>query len=95
MKTTFFIDLSLKTPGGPEPFGRFFIGNDREKAYELFNKLICNKDVNETDMLYLDLMEMQGSLPLNLKMISCTLEQLCQNCKIITMGLFQMTNLKT
>jgi hypothetical protein len=95
MKTTFYIDLSLKTPGGPEPYGRFFIGNNREKAYELFTKLICNKDVNESDMLFLDLMEMQGSLPLNLKMISCTLEQLCQNCKTITRELFQMTNLKT
>lgn len=94
MKTAFYIDLSLKTPTGPEPYARFFIGNDRKKANELFDRLIGNDQVQDTDMLYLDFMEMQQDLPLNLKMISCTLEQLCENCKIITRGLFQLANLK-
>ena len=84
MKTAFYIDLSLKTPTGPEPSPRFFIGNDRKKANELFDRLIGNDQVQDTDMLYLDFMEMQQDLPLNLKMISCTLEQLCENCIVGT-----------
>lgn len=94
MKTAFYIDLSLKTPNGPEPYARFFIGNDRGKAHEIFSQLLGNTEVSEKDMLYLDLMEMQAALPLNLKMISCTLDQLSLNCKIITKGLFQINNLK-
>lgn len=89
MKTAFYIDLSLKTARGPEPYARFFIGDDREKAYEIFSQLSGNTEVTEEDMLYLDLMEMQATLPLNLKTISCTLEQLSLNCRIITKSLFQ------
>lgn len=94
MKTVFYIDLSLKTPHGPEPYARFFIGNDREQAYELFNKLTGIREINENDMLYIDFMEMRNGLPINLKMISCNLEQLTENCRIITKTLFQSTNLK-
>ena len=94
MKTVFYIDLSLKTSHGPEAYARFFIGNDREQAYRLFNKLTGTREVNEKDMLYIDFMEMRNGLPINLKMISCTLEQLTENCRIITKSLFQSVNLK-
>ena len=94
MKTIFYIDLSLKTPHGPEPYARFFIGDDREHAYELFNRLTGTSEVNENDLLYIDFMEMRNGLPINLKMISCSLEQLTENCRIITKTVFQLANLK-
>jgi hypothetical protein len=94
MKTVFYIDLSLKTSHGPEPYARFFIGNDREQAYELFKRLAGNAEVNENNMLYIDFMEMRNGLPVNLKMISCNLEELTDNCRIITKTLFQLANLK-
>ncbi|HKO79259.1 MAG TPA: hypothetical protein VJU78_02650 [Chitinophagaceae bacterium] len=94
MKTVFYIDLSLKTPRGPEPYARFYIGNNREQAYELFNKLTGSVEINENDMLFIDFMEMRKGLPVNLTVISCTLEQLTKNCRIITKTLFQSANLK-
>ena len=94
MKTAFYIELSLKTPDGPEPYGRFYIGNNREKAYNLFHMLHGTDHVNDKNVLYIDLMETVQGLPVNLKMISCTLEQLALNCRTITKKLFSAANLE-
>ncbi len=94
MHSAFYIDLALKTPHGPEPYARFFIGTDPDRAHELFNKLYGTTEVNERDILYLDFIEVRKGLPANLKMISCTLEQLAKNCRIITKMIFQLANLK-
>jgi hypothetical protein len=93
MDTQFYILVTLKTPEGLDTFGRFFIGNNRERAYTLFNKLSGTNDASEKDLLFLDFMETAGGLPFNLKMKSCTLNQLAENCKLIAKELFKMNNL--
>lgn len=82
------------TPNGPEPYGRFYIGNNREKAHELFNMLSGNETVNEKNVLFIDFIEVVEGLPVNLKMISCTLEELARNCRTITKMLFSAANLE-
>ena len=90
MDSTFFIDITLKTPGGLESFGKFFVGNDREKARTIFQQLRGSTEVNEKNMMYISFMETKNGLPLNVDMITCTLNELGENCKIIIKELFKM-----
>lgn len=93
MKTRFYITCHINTPAGPEVFGRFEIGNDREKAYELFSMLKGDKEMNGQNILCLELMETVNELPVNINMLGCTLNELAENCRIITKEVFNRHNL--
>ena len=94
METTFYILLSIKTASGPESFAQFFIGNKRSAAQAIFRKLKGTPEIDERNVLYLDFMETKDGLPINLELISCTLEQLAENCKLITKEIFKLNNLE-
>jgi hypothetical protein len=94
METTFYILLSMKTPGGPESFGRFFIGNNEAAARAVFRRLKGSAEVDESNVLYFDFMKTRDGLPVNLELITCTLGELGENCKIITKEIFKMNNLE-
>ena len=94
METQFYIELTLKTAKGVESFAKFFMGDNREKAYDIFTKLIGTNIVNEKNLLHIDFIETIEGLPVNLKMITCTLDQLADNCKLITKELFKLKNLE-
>jgi hypothetical protein len=93
MQTKFYIICHLTTPAGPEPYGRFEIGNDRVAAYQLFSRLKGDKEVKERNMLCMELMETANELPVNINMLSCTLDQLTENCRVITKEVFNQRNL--
>lgn len=93
-ETTFNIVLNIKTADGFESYGKFFLGNDRDAAYAVFEKLIGSSEVTEKSVLTLELMEISHGLPVNVQLINCTLEQLAENCKIITKETFKLVNLK-
>lgn len=93
MEIQFYILLTLKTHKGPETFAKFFLGNNREKAFDIFRKLQGTDKVSEKNILCIDFMETTAGLPVNLNVISCTLNQLAENCKIITKELFKLENL--
>lgn len=90
MHTTFYILFSIKTPEGLENFGRFYIGNDKHRAYELFAKLKGKDDIGDSALLYLELMETVNNLPVNLKMKSCVLAEVGENCSLITREVFKL-----
>jgi len=90
METAFYILIYIKTVKGFESFGRFYIGDNEELAYQLFKKLKGNEEWVGECILQIDLMETKNSLPVNIKVIGCTLEQLAENCKIITKEVFKM-----
>ena len=94
METQFYIELTLKTSKGLESFAKFFMGDNREKAYDIFTKLTGTNIVNEKNLLHIDFIETIEGLPVNLKMITCTLDQLADNCKLITNELFKLKNLE-
>lgn len=94
MKPEFSITLSLKTCEGLEQFASFSIGNARKKAYAIFNQLNGKADVTDRDVLYVDLIETISGLPVNLKLITCTLDQLAENCRIITKEIFKLKNIE-
>ena len=94
METQFYITLTLKTVKGFESFAKFFIGNDRKRAFEIFRLLRGTHDVSEKNVLYVDFIETQNGLPVNLDVITCTLNELAENCRIITKEIFKSENLK-
>lgn len=94
METKFYITLNIKTGTGFECFGKFFMGCVKEFAEATFNKLKGSRDVDEKNILHLDLMAIRNDLPMNVHMISCTLEELAENCRIITMETFKVFNLE-
>jgi hypothetical protein len=89
MPATFYILLHVKRNSGLENYGRFNVGNDREAAYHLFDKLKGFTDIKESDMLCMELMETVDNLPVNIKMKSCSLQQLCENTGLITRHVFR------
>jgi len=92
MATGFYIALTFKTCNGTETFARFSIGNDRDEAYSIFKKLKGSYTVDENNVLSLDFLEIENGLPKNLKVLSCTLAELQENCGIITKELFRHYN---
>lgn len=94
MKTNFYILLSLKTPSGFENYGQYFIGDDSEAAYALFEQFKGDRMITDKALLHLDLMETVGELPVKIKTICCTLEELGCNCKLIAKEIFRQMNLK-
>ena len=94
METQFYITLTLKTVKGPESFAKFFVGNNRRRAFAIFEQLKGTRDVSEKNVLYIDFLETKEGLPVNLDVITCTLNQLAENCRIITKEIFKLENLE-
>lgn len=94
MKTTFYIQATINTPDGPEVYARFELGNNRQEALEIFRQLEGSTDVAAGNFLSMELMETVAGLPVNLLLISCTLDELAANCRTISKELFNLVNLK-
>lgn len=93
METQFNIEFRLKTDNGWERFAKFYIGNDRKRALAIFKRLE-GMEVNEKNVLHIDFIETVQGLPVNLKVLTCNLDQLAENCKCITKELFKLKNLE-
>ena len=89
METTFYIVMSMKTGAAIESFGKFDIGNNRDHAYKIFKTLRGSSEADEKNVLFLELMETKDHLPMNIKIISCTLNELTENCRLITKEIFK------
>jgi hypothetical protein len=84
MTIEYRIALHARTTSGFDTFGEFFIGNDRQAAKELFNSLKGSPDDVQEGLLIMELREINRNLPFDIKMISCTLDQLSDNCPLKT-----------
>jgi len=94
METQFYILLSLKTPKGFVDYGQYFFGDDRVAADELFRRLKGEGKIKDSCPLHIDLMETVDELPVKIKTICCTLEELGVNCKLIAKEIFRSKNLE-
>jgi hypothetical protein len=94
MAIAFYIDISVRTAKDLQRFGRFELGNDREMATELFEKLKGSAEIDSRDMLYIELMETASGLPVNIKILTCNLQELGTNVMLITQEIFRVSNLK-
>lgn len=94
METQFYILLSLKTAAGFSDYGQYFFGDDREAANKLFRGLKGSNQLKDNCLLHIDLMETVGELPVKIKTICCTLDELGYNCKLIAREIFRLKNLE-
>ena len=94
METAFYILLYIKTPRGFESFARFYIGNKEELARNLFEKLTGNGEDLDNCILQMDLMQTRNNLPVNIKVLGCTLEEMAGNCTIIAKEAFKIFTLE-
>jgi hypothetical protein len=92
MDTIFYITLNIKTPEGYECYGKFDLGKDKNFAYSLFGRLKGDESLDSGNILYMDLVETRKTLPVNIKMLTCTLQETADNCKIITKEIFKRIN---
>ena len=93
-QTTFNIRLNIKTCNGFECFGKFFLGNKREFATRIFNQMKGTKNIDDKSILQFDLVESINGLPASIQVISCSLEELAENCKFITKETFRNINME-
>lgn len=91
--TTFYITINIKTTQGYECIGKFQVGDNRRSATNIFRQLKGGQSVDETSLIQFDLMESSNGLPVNVQMISCSLEDVAENCRIITKELFRLINI--
>jgi hypothetical protein len=94
MKTLFYILLSLKTPDGFETYGQYSFGDEWQAAYDLFGQLKGSDKLPDQAVFHIDLMETIDELPVKIKAISCTLDELGWNSRLIAREIFRLKNLK-
>jgi len=90
----FYVVLNIKSGKDFQTFGKFFLGSHRKFADSVFRKLKGNKKVSSASVLYIELMETKNELPVNIQVMSCTLDELSENCKLITKETFKQCNLE-
>ncbi len=94
MNSRYYILLSLKTPTGFDTYGQYFLGDHRQIAEELFNQLEGSRENVHGALLHIDMMETVDELPVKIKTIGCTLDQLAHNTKLIAREIFKLKNLE-
>ena len=95
METQFYILLSFKTPDGFDTYGQYFVGDERNAANSLFDRLEGSKDLAENRPPHIDLMEPVDDFDFKIKSICCTLDELAANSKLIAKEIFRLKNLKS
>ena len=93
MFSKYYIELNMKTTDGFERFGCFELGADRGFSMGLFAGLTGHPADDDTGVLHMDLVEKRNGLPMNMQVISCTVEELGRNMKYLTRELFKKKNL--
>ena len=95
MKNLFLISFNLKTRSGFESFVTYTLGENRDKAKVIFELLKGSSQLSDKTILTMDFTEMQDGIPLPIKMLDCTFDQVVYNTKIITREIFKNFNLDT
>ena len=84
----------MKPLEGRLEIGRFLVSRDREFSFKTFNSLKGKTNVLQSQILLLNLLEIHRGSELIIESISCNLEELAENCKIITKDAFKFFNLE-
>lgn len=60
----------------------------------MFGQLKGSEKIGAKGLLHIDLMETVDDLPVKIKTICCTLDELGYNCKLIAREIFRLKNLE-
>lgn len=89
----FIITIDMKVAEGYIEYGRFTINSFQHAAQDIFDQLSGLAYTNNNLLLRLSLIQ-QGSEPFEVLATKyCTLDELCDNCRLITRALFKCYNL--
>lgn len=92
-ETEYHLVINMYGEKGYIETGRLFIGNDEKEACELFAQLAGEKTTADKILLRLDFISHPISgLDTVLSPISCSLDQMTENIKIIIRETFRMLN---
>ena len=89
METLFQISMHIKTPAGFATYGRFDLGTDRGQATAIVDQLRGTDDIAEHSVLYMDFTAIQDGIPLPVRILHCTLDEVAYNVRIITRDVFK------
>ena len=95
MEVTFCISVNIRAGSGYELLGKFMLGDNSAFASGVFHQLKGSTDVDNNNPIHLDFMESRNGLPVHLEVISCNLNELAENTKIITRERFKMLNMES
>ncbi len=93
MKTEYQISLHIKTPSGFETYGNFSLGSDRDQAMAIVEQFKGSDDKLENSILYIDFTEVKDAIPLPIKLLHCTLDDIAYNVRVITRDVFKNLSL--
>jgi hypothetical protein len=93
MATEYRVALHARTASGFDTIGEFYIGHDRRTANQLFKTLKGSPDNIENGVLFMELREISRGLPLDIQIVHCTLDEVAENCRLITKNQFKAINL--
>jgi hypothetical protein len=93
METFFQISLHIKTPDGFETYGKFDLGPNKNQANNIVDQLKGTDDLSEHSILYIDFTEVRDGIPLPIKIMHCTLDDITYNVRIITRDIFKQLSL--
>ncbi len=86
--TEYLLVLRMTVPGGEKVLGKFFLGESAETALEVYRQLQGTENIEPHHILFFDFIKSCNGLPLDLKLIGCSLEEASANVKIIVKNLF-------
>lgn len=92
--TKFNLTLNIRVGEDFQCFGNFLLGSNRQFAEKILANLKGSKKITNKTILSLELVELKQELPVNIQMLSCTLDELTENCKMITKETFKLCNLE-
>ena len=92
MENLFFISVNIKTKSGFESYVTFNLGENRGKEEAIFDMLKGSLELSDKTILTIDFTEMKNGIPLPIKMLDCTFDQLTDNTKVITREIFKNIN---
>ncbi len=93
METNFQISLHIKTPAGFETYGNFDLGSNREQAMAIAAQFKGTDNISANSILYMDFTEVQNGIPLPVRIMHCTLDDITYNIRIITRDIFKNLSL--
>jgi hypothetical protein len=93
METFFQISLQIKSHEGFETYGKFDLGSDKEQATAILAQLKGTDNITEHSVLYMDFTEIRNGIPLPIKIMHCTLDDIAYNVRIITREVFKNLSL--
>jgi hypothetical protein len=95
MKTIYRVIVNMQIPDGYIETARFFIGNNKDEATEMFELLHGRHLAGKASLLRMDLVAKDNDgIGIVHQSLDCTLKELTENVKIITKETFRLLNLE-